>query len=115
MTLPKLSFDRTNEEPLYGQLVSALENAMETGELKDGERLPSERSLAEQLGLSRTTVDGSWSRAVWYVATWGAAHLSAPALNPTTPHSHSSRRNKVWWLCPIGQGQDSSIDLRAVL
>lgn len=29
---------------------------METGGLKDGERLPSERDLAEQLGLSRTTV-----------------------------------------------------------
>jgi DNA-binding transcriptional MocR family regulator len=56
MTLPKLSFDRTNGEPLYGQLVSALGSAMETGGLKDGERLPSERDLAEQLGLSRTTV-----------------------------------------------------------
>lgn len=56
MTLPKLSFNRTNREPLYGQLVSALENGMEIGELKDGERLPSERDLAEQLGLSRTTV-----------------------------------------------------------
>lgn len=56
MTLPKLSFDRTNGQPLYAQLVSALENAMEAGDLKDGERLPSERDLAEQLGLSRTTV-----------------------------------------------------------
>ena len=56
MTLPKLSFSRTNGEPLYGQLVSALGNAMEAGELKDGERLPSERDLAEQTGLSRTTV-----------------------------------------------------------
>ncbi len=56
MTFPKLSIKRTNGEPLYGQLVSALENAIETGELKDGERLPSERDLAQQIGLSRTTV-----------------------------------------------------------
>jgi len=56
LTLPKLNVKRANGEALYSQLVKQLEAAIETGELKDGERLPSERDLAERLGLSRTTV-----------------------------------------------------------
>jgi len=56
MTLPDFTLNRANGEALYRQLVKNLRNAIESGELKDGERLPSERALATQLGLSRTTV-----------------------------------------------------------
>src|SRR6185295_8098614 len=60
MTLPNLTLKRGNGSNLYGQLVDGLERAIEAGELKDGERLPSERQLAAQLGLSRTTVVSSY-------------------------------------------------------
>ena len=60
MTLPNLTLTRGNGSNLYGQLVDELERAIETGDLKDGERLPSERQLAAQLGLSRTTVVSSY-------------------------------------------------------
>ena len=56
MPLANLTLKRGNGLNLYRQLVSELERAIEAGELKDGERLPSERQLAAQLGLSRTTV-----------------------------------------------------------
>src|SRR5262250_3568975 len=46
--------------PLYGQLLEALESAIERGELTIGTRLPSERALADQLNLSRTTVINSY-------------------------------------------------------
>ncbi|HEU4796999.1 MAG TPA: winged helix-turn-helix domain-containing protein [Pyrinomonadaceae bacterium] len=59
MTLPNLTLKRGNGANLYGQLVAGLERAIQAGELKDGERLPSERQLAAQLGLSRTTVVSS--------------------------------------------------------
>ena len=60
MTLPNLTLKRGNGANLYGQLVDGLERAIQAGELKDGERLPSERQLAAQLGLSRTTVVSSY-------------------------------------------------------
>ena len=56
MDYTKLKFIRIKGQPLYAQLVKGLEGAIDDGELKDGERLPSERDLAEQLKLSRTTV-----------------------------------------------------------
>src|SRR5919205_1699403 len=48
-------FVRT-ERPLYGHLVSLLEAAIARGELPSGARVPPERTLAQQLKISRTTV-----------------------------------------------------------
>ena len=48
-------FVRT-ERPLYGHLVALLENAIAKGELPSGTRVPPERTLAQQLKISRTTV-----------------------------------------------------------
>src|SRR4029078_5677495 len=47
-------FVRT-ERPLYSHLVSLLEAAIAKGELPSGTRVPPERTLAQQLKLSRTT------------------------------------------------------------
>jgi DNA-binding transcriptional MocR family regulator len=44
------------KKPLYGSLAAALRSAVVTGEIASGQRLPSERSLAEALGVSRATV-----------------------------------------------------------
>lgn len=43
-------------EPLYRQLFGQLREAIESGRLVPGERLPPTRSLAEQLGVNRATV-----------------------------------------------------------
>src|SRR5258706_2107112 len=48
-------FVRT-ERPLYGHLVSLLESAIAKGELPSGTRVPPERTLAQRLKISRTTV-----------------------------------------------------------
>lgn len=48
-------FVRT-QRPLYGHLVSLLETAIANGELPSGSRVPPERTLAERLKISRTTV-----------------------------------------------------------
>lgn len=42
--------------PLYQQLIDALAWQIDTGGLEQGTRLPSERDLAQHLGVSRTTV-----------------------------------------------------------
>ncbi len=43
-------------EPLFRQVYTGLRQAMLAGKLRAGERLPSTRDLAEQLGISRTVV-----------------------------------------------------------
>src|SRR5947208_6998187 len=58
--LPMLSsierqFVRT-QRPLYGHLVALLEAAIAKGDLPSGTRVPPERTLAERLRISRTTV-----------------------------------------------------------
>src|SRR5215475_15703 len=56
MDFSKLKLKNGSSRPLYSQLLEALESAIERGELTIGTRLPSERALADQLNLSRTTV-----------------------------------------------------------
>jgi DNA-binding transcriptional MocR family regulator len=51
-----LTLDPQSDRALYLQLGDALAAAVAVGDLHPGERLPSERDLADQLGLSRTTV-----------------------------------------------------------
>jgi DNA-binding transcriptional MocR family regulator len=47
-------------EPLYLQLVHAIEDGIRAGRLRVGQRLPAERALAADLGVSRTTVTGAY-------------------------------------------------------
>ena len=48
--------DRTAKQPLYRQLYQAIRQAILERRLRPGQRLPASRALAEQLGLSRSTV-----------------------------------------------------------
>src|SRR6185437_9727162 len=55
LTTIERHFVRT-ERPLYSHLVALLENAIARGELPSGARVPPERTLAQHLRISRTTV-----------------------------------------------------------
>ncbi len=52
----QLNIDKELPTPAYLQLKTQLLNAIDTGQLPAGVALPSERELAEKLGLSRMTV-----------------------------------------------------------
>jgi GntR family transcriptional regulator/MocR family aminotransferase len=56
--LPTFTLDRRrgNGEPIYRQVYRGLRHAIETGQLSDGDRLTSSRGLAQELGVSRTSV-----------------------------------------------------------
>ncbi|WP_435170536.1 PLP-dependent aminotransferase family protein [Paenibacillus glycanilyticus] len=48
--------DRNDKKPLYQQIADYLEQRISLGELPPGSHLPSERKLAEQLGVNRSTI-----------------------------------------------------------
>ena len=55
-----LSLDRERDRPLHQQLGDQLREAVTIGQLRPGERLPSARSLADQLGVARGTIDAAY-------------------------------------------------------
>ena len=54
--LDELRPDPQGSAPLYLQLVERIAAAIACGRLRDGDALPPERVLCEQLAISRTTV-----------------------------------------------------------
>ena len=57
LVLSRESLQRTGRGPVYRQIYVSIKEAILVGSFPNGARLPSSRSLATQLGLSRTTVD----------------------------------------------------------
>ena len=57
-----IMLDKKSDTPLYLQLYEAVKNAVETGRLKKGDKLPSIRKLADDLSVSCTTVDGAYQQ-----------------------------------------------------
>jgi GntR family transcriptional regulator/MocR family aminotransferase len=55
MQIP-LDLDRSSPRPLAHQLAEQLADAIRRGRIPAGARLPSSRTLSEQLGLGRNTV-----------------------------------------------------------
>ncbi|MFW6642408.1 PLP-dependent aminotransferase family protein [Nocardiopsis algeriensis] len=96
---PVLRLDRSRPVPLNAQLTEALRRAVAGGDLRPGERLPSSRALAAQLGVSRTVVTEAYQQLYaegWlegrhgsgtFVAREEASALPAPAAaaRPVTP------------------------------
>jgi GntR family transcriptional regulator / MocR family aminotransferase len=64
MTTLPVDLDRARKIPLAAQIYSAIREAIETGRLASGARLPSWRDLAVQLGVSRGTVRVAYARLI---------------------------------------------------
>lgn len=56
MSLEPARFEQVKPVRLYQRIVEQVEEAVLRGDLRPGERLPSERELVEQFGASRSTV-----------------------------------------------------------
>lgn len=54
--LSEIKIDKSRNTPAYRQLVEGLTVLIQTGKLKPGQKLPSERELQDQLGISRGTI-----------------------------------------------------------
>ncbi|MBQ4002570.1 MAG: winged helix-turn-helix transcriptional regulator, partial [Bacteroidaceae bacterium] len=56
------SFAGRQNEPLYEYLYRRIKEDIMSGEIPVGERLPSKRALARQLGVSTITVEGAYGQ-----------------------------------------------------
>jgi len=85
--------DGANPTPLYLQLQRVIQNWLGEGRLKAEEALPSERDLAQQLGISRVTVRKAIAGLVdkgILVQRWGSGTFIAPAPRVEQPLSRLS-------------------------
>ncbi|MCI6529620.1 MAG: PLP-dependent aminotransferase family protein [Mesosutterella sp.] len=95
------------EGPLYERLYRAIKKDIEAGTLAAGERLPSKRSFALNLGVSTITVEGAYRQ----LALEGYIHSEAkrgyfveprlrvrprPALQPAPPPPARPRAERPW-------------------
>ncbi|MCI0686128.1 MAG: PLP-dependent aminotransferase family protein [Sporichthyaceae bacterium] len=91
--------DRSRTEPLRVQLESGLRDAIRSGRLGAGERLPSSRELARELGVSRGLVQECYGQlhAEGYLdarigsATRVAAVAGKPAPGPVAPPERAAQ------------------------
>lgn len=63
-TALRFAIDRQNKTPLFEQLCAAIRNQAHAGILQQGARLPATRVLAEELGISRSTVVTAYEQLV---------------------------------------------------
>lgn len=95
-----LVIDRDSGEPLRSQLERQVRDAIRTGRIQAGERLPSSRELARMLGLSRGLVQDCYAQlqaegylvtrvgsATRVAACAGAPWAASPGLPPGAPTS----------------------------
>jgi len=83
-----LRLDRGSGQPLRSQLEAALREAIRSGRLQDGERLPSSRELARELGTSRGLVQECYSQLLsegYLTSQIGSATRIAAGACPAAP------------------------------
>ena len=89
MKLGQSELDRHSQTPVYRQIYDRFRDAIARGQLAPGERLPSARSLASQLGTARGTVDVAYNMLAGegYIIGRGAAGtIVAPAIAQHLPN-----------------------------
>ncbi len=59
-----LEHKEKNSAPLYLRLINEIKQKIHSGEIAAGEKMPSLRSLAQDLGISRTTAEAAYSQLV---------------------------------------------------
>ncbi|MFB7218791.1 PLP-dependent aminotransferase family protein [Streptomyces sp. NPDC056227] len=103
-----LHIDPTGAAGLRAGLMDALREAVRTGRLAPGTRLPSSRTLAADLGIARNTVADAYAELVaegWLTARQGSGTRVAQRAEPrpvatTAPRSRPVRRRPAYSLMP---------------
>src|SRR5215469_1213458 len=93
-----LTLDRLAAEPLRSQLERQLRDAIRSGRLGVGERLPSSRELARELGLSRGLVQECFAQlqAEGYLSTRVGSATSVAERGGRSPGGPSAGGGSTW-------------------
>jgi len=81
--LESLALDEKAAEPLYRQLEAQIRSAISDGRLPPGERMPSTRQLADDIGVARNTVKNAYNQLIvegYLVTAAGSGTLVAQDL-----------------------------------
>ncbi len=87
--------DLADEHPLYRQVYLRLREAILSGSLRAGQRLPSTRSMASQMGMARNTILQAFSRLEmegYIQAQRGSGHYVAQLVSGRGPESSAADR-----------------------
>ncbi len=88
--LPVVAIDRTSDKPLYKQLYEGYRDAIVERRLSGGQRLPSTRSLAAELRISRIPVLGAFDQLLaegYFESRPGAGTFVASSLPDVRPRT----------------------------
>ena len=101
-----LSLDRSGPVPAYLQIRDRVVELVEDGTLREGDRLPPTRQLAETLGVHRSTVIRAYEeiRALGYLESRPGSYSTVRrrARPPaTTPGGPKSEPTVIRWLDPV--------------
>ncbi len=82
-------FDESGKRPLYLQLYDYLKEAILSGDIAEGERLPSLRSLTRSTGLSLTTIEKAYNQLLveGYIRSRAASGYYAARVASTGPET----------------------------
>lgn len=93
--LESLLLDEKAGEPLYRQLETQIRSAILDGRLRPGERMPSTRQLAEDIGVARNTVKNAYNQLIiegYLLTSVGSGTAVAHDLPEQLLHSPSGKR-----------------------
>jgi GntR family transcriptional regulator/MocR family aminotransferase len=88
--LPVVAIDRTSDKPLYKQLYESYRDAIVERRLSGGQRLPSTRSLAAELRISRIPVLNAFEQLIaegYFESRAGAGTFVASSLPDVLPRA----------------------------
>ena len=110
VVLPHLPIDRTSRVPLHRQIYDGYRRAILAGLLRPGQRIPSTRALAAELGVSRLPVLGAYEQLLHegYLdgrrgsGTFVNADLAKQRRRPAAPVRRSARRTTSLTLEELG-------------
>lgn len=109
-----LDIDPEANAPIYRQLRAAIIDAIDSGALGSGEMLPSSRSLAESLGVSRSTVNLTYQELVaegFLVAEERVGYAVHPDLH-LAADAHADEPRRVDWSGRLVDYADYLVHLR---
>ena len=92
----KIRLERESDRPLYLQIKDQLREQIERGTLLPGAKLPSSRTLAQELGVSRVTVVNAYAELEVEGLADGHVGRGTFVSNPR-PRQHPPRENPFDW------------------